>query len=232
MIKIFKKQIVSVLIVSMILSLCGCISPYSKKDIIYEYEDFNCLYYEKCEYKKYKYSDYIFDDISNGMYKKSTPNIADYKLGSGLLDYDIPAYVQARMDYAIKVDLINKYETRVDSICAAVHDEYFEYKNSYIHFYDKKTKKDVQLNNTPATNIAYDNEVPNISFDIDDGEKKDSDLEGRRIMLSDIIAANTTIDGFMRVLFGENKKRLNYFMERRIDNDELFTKATISNIEK
>lgn len=232
MIKAFKKKIVSILIVSMILSLCGCMSPYSKKDIICEYNDFDCLYYEKCEYKKYKYSDYIFDDVSNGMYKKGTPNIADYKLSGALLDYDIPAYVQARMDYAIKVDLISKYEMRVDSICAAVHDDYFEYKNSYIHFYDKKTKKDVQLNDVPATNIAYDNEVPNISFDIESEEEQDSDLEGRRIMLSDIIAANTTIEGFMKILLGENKQRLNYFMDRRIDNSEYFSKATISDIEK
>lgn len=228
-----KSKISKLLVVALLLGLTSCSKPYNDKEVLCEYDELNCLYYVKDEYKKYKYSDYIFDDVSNGMYKKSTPNIADYKIDSGLLDYDIEGYVKARMDYTIKTDLINKYEMEVDSICAAVHDDYFMQRNSYIYFYDKKDKKSTLLYDGEVTNLAYDDEVPIIMFDI---STKDTDIEqerieGRRMMLSDIIAANTTIEGYMKVILGTGKERLKFFMDQRIDNDELYrTLSTVSEI--
>ncbi len=231
MINEFKKKLASILIISMIFAMTACSKPYKEDEVLCKYPELNCLYYTKDKYEKYKYNDYIFDDVSNGMYKKSTPNLADYKLGTGLLDYDIPAYVQARMDYAIKTDLIKKYEVKVDEICASVHDDYFEQKNSYVYFYDLNTKKSTLLYDGPVTNIAYDDEIPSISFDIDsnDGQLAD-EVSGRRIMLSDIIAANTTIDGYMRVMLGTGKERQQYFMDKRVDNNELYKASTPSNI--
>lgn len=229
------KSIISkILIVAIMLGLISCKGDYDEKDVLCEYKEMNCLYYLKDEYKKYKYSDYIFDDVSNGMYKMSTPNIADYRIGSGLLDYDIENYVKARMDYAIKTDLIDKYEIKVDSICAAVRDDYFNQRNSYIYFYDKTKKKSTLLYDGEVTNLSYDDEVPIIMFDIttDDTEKEQESIEGRRMMLSDIIAANTTIDGYMKVILGTGKERLKFFMDQRIDNDELYTNlSTMSEIQ-
>ena len=219
------KSVVSkVLIVSLILGIVSCSSPYDEKDVLCEYDELNCLYYVKDEYKKYKYSDYIFDDVSNGMYKNSTPNIADYRTGGGILDYDIEGYVKARMDYAIKTDLIDKYEMEVDNICAAVHDDYFNQRNSYIYFYDKTAKKSTLLYDGEVTNLSYDNEVPIIMFDINtnDTEKERESIDGRRMMLSDIIAANSTIDGYMKVILGTGKERRKYFMDQRVDDDELY----------
>ena len=228
------KNIISkFLIVAIIIGLMSCQKPYSDKDILCEYDELNCLYYIKDEYKKFKYSDYIFDDVSSGMYKKSTPNIADYTLGSGLLDYDIEGYVKARMDYSIKVDLINRYEMEVDNICAAVRDDYFSQRNSYIYFYDKNTKKSTLLYDGEVTNLSYDNEVPIIMFDVttDNTAKEQESIEGRRMMLSDIIAANSTIDGYMKIILGTGKERRKFFMDKRIDNDELYANiATISEI--
>ena len=91
-----KKIISSVLIVALVLGIVSCSKPFSDDEILCDYEEMNCLYYVKDEFKKYKYSDYIFDDVSSGMYKKSTPNIADYRTGNGILDYDIEGYVKAR----------------------------------------------------------------------------------------------------------------------------------------
>ena len=85
----FKKIVSKILIISSILTLVSCAKPYSEKEILCKYDDLNCLYYVKDSYKKYKYSDYIFDDVSNGLYQKSTPNIADYRIGRGMIDYDI-----------------------------------------------------------------------------------------------------------------------------------------------
>ena len=224
--KIFNRMNKSViawcLILTFILSLTSC-TPYKKEQILCEYDELGCLYYVKDEYKDYKYSDYIMDDISNGLYKKSTPNIADYKNGAGVLDYDIPGYVQARMDYAIKKELIQKYELSVEEICMRVRDDYFHQRNAYIYYYDKNTKKSKLLYDGLVTNITYDDETPMITFDVDESNSElDDNLEGRRIMLSDIIAANSTIDGFMRVLLGTGKTKYKFFMDRRIDNDDLY----------
>lgn len=226
-----KNLISKILIVVLLLGLASCSKPYNDKEVLCEYDELDCLYYVKDEYKKYKYSDYIFDDVGNGMYKKSTPNIADYRTGTGLLDYDIEGYVKARMDYAIKTDLIDKYEMEVDSICAAVHDDYFMQRNSYIYYYDKKNKKSTLLYDGKVTNLSYDDEVPVIMFDITtkDTEKEQESIAGRRMMLSDIIAANSTIDGYMKVILGTGKERLKFFMDQRIDNDKLYRNlATIS----
>lgn len=228
-----KNLISKILIIAMMLSLVACKKDYDKKDVLCEYDELNCLYYVKDEYKKYKYSDYIYDDVSNGMYKKSTPNIADYRTGKGILDYDIENYVKARMDYSVKVDLIDKYEVKVDTICAAVRDDYFNQRNSYIYFYDKTNKKSTLLYDGEVTNISFDDEVPVIMFDIvvPDTQKQQEQIEGRRMMLSDIIAANSTIDGYMKVILGTGKDRLRFFMDERIDNNGLYDEiATFSEI--
>lgn len=203
------------LLTSIILSSC---SPYSKSDILFEYPDYNGLYYTKTEIKKYKYSDYIVDDVSNGTYKKSTPNIADYRTGKGVLDYDIPAYVAAKMDYSIKIELIKKHEYEVDDICARVHDDYFEQKNSYIYYYDKNEKKSILLCDKPVTNITYDDEMPTVTFDIDPATESVAKkaINDRKMKLSDIIASNTTIDGYMRVILGTGKRKLKFFLDKNI----------------
>ena len=234
--RISKSHIAILLLATLVFNLFACSPPYTNDEILCEYKDLNCLYYVKDEYKKYKYSDYIFDDVSNGMYKKSTPNIADYRTGSGVLDYDIEGYVNARMDYAIKIDLIDKYEIELDQICSKVHDDYFEQRNSYIYFYDKTNKKNTSLYNGIATNISYDDEIPTISFDIEGLNEniEAKEIEGRRIMLSDIIAANTTIDGYMKLILGTGKRRLKFYMDKEIDVEDLVDKndkiATKSNL--
>lgn len=230
-----KKIISSVLIVALVLGIVSCSKPFSEDEILCDYEEMNCLYYVKDEFKKYKYSDYIFDDVSSGMYKKSTPNIADYRTGNGILDYDIEGYVKARMDFAIKTDLIKKYEMEVDKICAMVRDDYFEQRNSYIYFYDKNKKTSTLLYDGEVTNLSYDDEVPTVMFDIttNDTKKEQEVIEGRRMMLSDIIAANSTIEGYMKVILGTGKERLKFYMDQRIDNDELYREiATMSNAGK
>ena len=228
-----KNIIAKILIVALMLGLVSCKKEYEENEVLCNYDELNCLYYVKDKYKKYKYSDYIYDDVSNGMYKKSTPNIADYKLGSGLLNYDIEGYVKARMDYSIKVDLIEKYEIKVDSICTQVRDDYFNQRNSYIYYYDKTKKKSTLLYDGEVTNISFDDEVPVIMFDIivPDTQKQQEQIEGRRVMLSDIIAANSTIDGYMKVILGTGKERLRFFMDERIDNNGLYNEiATFSEI--
>ena len=215
-----KVRISSLLIVATALSLTACFSPYTNDDILCEYKDFNSLYYAKNEYTNYKYSDYIYDDISNGEYKKSTPNIADYKNGPGALDYDIPAYVTARTDFILKKELIDKYEVSVAEICAAVRDDYFKERKAHVYYYDKSTKKNSLLYDGLVSNLSYDNELPYISFDIDDsGVSPEEEFAGRKILLSDIIAANSTIDGFMRVIIGSSKKRLKFFMDKEMEVD-------------
>ena len=231
-VEMFKSKIILLMIFALLISQVSC-SPYKKENILCEYDGLDCLYYVKDVYKDFKYSDYIMDDISNGLYKKSTPNIADYKNGSGILDYDIPAYVQARMDYAIKNELIDKYEFSVDEICQKVRDDYFHQRNAYIYFYDKSTRKSTLLYDGLVSNITYDDETPIVTFDVDENnENIEENLEGRRIMLSDVIAANSTIDGFMRVILGTGKTKYKFFMDRRVDNDDLYNGilATDSNI--
>lgn len=227
-----KSKIIALLIVSLTISLFACAKPYKPEDVLCKYDDLNCLYYTKDEYKKYKYSEYIFDDVSNGLYKESTPNIADYRTGSGLLDYDIEKYVNARMDYAIKIDLIEKYEVKLDSICAMVHDDYFEQRNSYIYFYDLNKNKSTLLYDGPATNISYDDEVPTISFDVMPNIESDvaKNIEGRRIMLSDIIAANTTIEGYMKIFLGTGKERVKFFLDKKVNDEDIINIASASNI--
>ena len=215
-----KNNIIVLLIVTISLFSTACSTPYKKDDILCEYKDFNSLYYAKNEYTNYKYSDYIYDDISNGEYKRSTPNIADYKNGPGMLDYDIPSYVTARTDFILKKELIDKYETSVANICASVRDDYFRERKAHVYYYDKSTKKNSLLYDGLVSNLSYDDELPYISFDIDDsGISLEEELNGRKMPLSDIIAANSTIDGFMRVIIGSSKKRLKFFMDREMDVD-------------
>ena len=213
-------KIISLLVLGMLLSLTACSNPYTKDDILCEYQDFNSLYYAKNEYKNYKYSDYIYDDISNGEYKISTPSINDYKNGPGVLDYDIPAYVAARTDFILKKELIDKYEVSVADTCAAVRDDYFRERKAYVYYFDKSTRKNTLLYDGLVSNLSYDDEMPYISFDIDDsGVSIEEEFGGRKMLLSDIIAANSTIDGFMRVIIGSSKKRLKFFMDREMEID-------------
>lgn len=221
---ISKKKIILSLI--LVVLLVSCV-PYKQDEILCEYKETNCLYYTKDEYKKYKYSDFIVDDVINGEYLKATPNIANFRTGNGVLDYDIPAYVNARMDYAIKNELIKKYESVIEDICIEVHDGYFNQKNSYIYFFDKGANKKTLLINKPATNISYDDEMPLITFDTEpeDINEQMEKLKGRKIKLSDIIASNTTLDGFMKVILGTGKEKHKFYMDR-----ELFDIATSSEI--
>ncbi len=229
------KTIISfILIFAFACSMVSCGSlPYKEEDVLCEYPDLDTLYYAKNEYKEYKYSDYIIDDVSNGEYKTSTPSISDFKNGSGYLDYDIAAYVEARTDYALKVELIDKYEIKVDEICAKVRDDYFVERNAYVHYYDKNTKEDTLLYDGLVSNLSYDDEVPVIWFDVDDNadaSDTESSLDGKKILLSDIIAANSTIDGYMHILLGANKSRYQFFTNKRVDNTE-FAVATESEIQ-
>lgn len=226
-----KKIISTILIISQLLLLFSCSKPFADDDILCKYDELNCLYYSKDENKKFKYSDYIFDDVSSGQYIKSTPALADYKNGNGMLDYDIGAYVDARMSYALKVELIKKHQNEMDLICAKVHEDYFEQRNSYIYFYDNKTKKSTLLYDGPVTNISYDDEVPTISFDTNpDGDNASSkNIEGRRIMLSDIIASNMTVEGYMKVILGTGKKRVKFFLDKQVDDSFIAPVSTKSN---
>ena len=217
-----KRKVVIILLTLSLLCMFSC-SNKRMGEVLCKYDDFNCSYYTKDIYKQYKYSDYIMDDISNGLYKKSSPSIADYKLGTGLLDYDIPAYVQAKMDYAIKNELIDKYELSIDEICSKVRDEYFNQRNAYVYYYDESTKKETLLYDGLVSNITYDDETPIITFDVPSGSTNLKEkYDGRRIMLSDIIAANSSIDGYMRVILGTDKTKYKFFMNKRVDNDNLY----------
>lgn len=220
--RLFKNNIISLLICGLVFSLVSC-APYSQDQVLYEYKDMGVVYYLKNANEKYKYSNYIIDDVSSGAYKKSTPNVADYKNGPGMLDYDIPAYVNARMDYVIKVELIKKHEYEIDDMCATVRDGYFEYKKSYIYYYNTADKKSILLCEKPVTNITYDDETPNITFDVEveDTKKVMEAFKDRKINLSDIIAANSTIEGFMKILLSQGKEKRAYFLDKRIDNDKM-----------
>lgn len=214
-------QITLGLIMSCIVASCSTL-PYKEEDILCEYTDLDTLYYVKNEYKEYKYSDYIIDDVSDGTYKMSTPSITDFKSGEGELDYDIAAYVEARTDFALKKELIDKYEDTVADICDKVRDDNFIDRNAYVHYYDKNTKEDTLLYDGLVSNISYDDEVPVIWFDVgDSNDGQLDDNEDRKIMLSDIIAANSTIDGYMHIILGAGKTRYQFFTNRRVDNTEI-----------
>ncbi len=224
------RVVIPFLIIGTTLSIVSCKGlPYKEEDILCDYPDLNCLYYVKNEYKEYKYSDYIIDDVTNGDYKNSTPSISDYKNGSGMLDYDIAAYVEARTDFMLKKELIDKYEISVTEICAEVRDDYFRERNALVYFYDKETKKSTLLHDTYVSNISYDDEIPMIWFDVDEGNGVDESLRDRKILLSDIIAANSTLEGYMRIYLGADRTRYQFFMDERVENDNSYI-ATSSDV--
>ena len=229
---LFKSKTLYLLLIIVSVIMVSCQSlPYTEDEILCDYGDLNCLYYVKNEYKEYKFSDYIIDDVSNGEYKTSTPSITDYKTGNGPLDYDIAAYVEARTDFALKKELIDKYEVTVTDSCARVRDENFAERNAYVYYYDKEKKENTLLYDGLVSNISYDDEVPVIWFDVNEtGEIPPELTDGRKILLSDIIAANSTIDGYMRVLLGSGKTRYQFFGNKRIDNDIFYNDATSSEI--
>ncbi|MBR1453237.1 MAG: hypothetical protein IJ593_01125 [Lachnospiraceae bacterium] len=220
---LLKKLVAAILLFVAFFIISSCnLKPYKDSDILCEYEDFNSLYYVKNEYKKYKYSDYIEDDVTNGEYKKSTPSITDFKNGTGILDYDIEGYVKARTDFLLKKELISKYELKMTEMVIDVRDGYFEERNAYVHYYDKTTKKDTLLYNELVSNLSYDDEMPYISFDVNEtGASIMDEFKGRKILLSDIVAANSTIEGYMRVLLGTDKTRKKFFMDKEVLNDDI-----------
>lgn len=226
------KKFINVIVGALILSqLISCTTPYKKDQILCDYADYNCLYWTVDTYKDYKYSDYIVDDISNGAYKKSSPSLANYRTGTGLLDYDIPRYVEDRMNYSIKQEMIKNYEMQIDDFCAIIRDEVFMQKNSLIHFYDKSKKIDILLSEVPATNISYDDETPTITFDIPSNDTDDikalENVEGRKINLSDVLASNMTPEGYMKVILSQGKEKKKYLMGEEIPKEvmEATTKA-------
>lgn len=226
--KKFITTLSSILIISLLMS-CG--TPYKDSQILCDYKDYNCLYWTSDTYIEYKYSDYIVDDISNGAYKKGSPSLADYRTGTGLLDYDIPRYVEDRMNYSIKQEMIKKYELQIDDFCAIIRDDVFTQKNSMIHFYDKNKKEDILLSSVPATNVSYDDETPTIAFDIPSNEAEDisakESVDGRKINLSDVLASNMTPEGYMKVILAQGKEKKKFLMGEEIPKDvmEATTKA-------
>lgn len=221
---ISKSNLLRYLIVIVMILLTSCL-PYKNDDILVKYDDMNCLYYLKNEIKKYKYSDYIIDDVTNEEYKTGTPSIADYKTGSGMLDYDIQKYVNDRMDYGIKVELIKKYKDKVDGYCKQIKNDSYSERNSYIYFYDAENKTTTKLNDILATNISYDDEVPKIYFDINDtenvGTQNTENNTIKKIRLSDIIASNLTLDGYMKVILSKGKIHKTFNMDFEIDENTL-----------
>lgn len=216
------------LIMILTLVLTSCL-PYKENEILVKYDDINCLYYLKNETKMYKYGDYIIDDITNGEYQVGTPSIADYKTGSGMLDYDIDRFVKDRLDYGIKNELIKRYKDRVDEYCKLVKDGSFKERNSYIYFYDLEAKTSTKLNDVLATNISYDDEIPRIYFDIYDVNSNEN-VEGnekRKIMLSDIIASNMTLDGYMKVILSKGKIHKAFNMDFEV-NDSILAETIVA----
>ena len=234
--KILRKIVVLLISALTIILLSSCSKPYKDEQILCDYKDYNCLYWTEDTYKEYKYKDYIIDDISNGAYKKSSPSLADYKIGEGLLDYDIPKYVEAKMDYAIKQEMIKKYELQIDEFCAIIRDDVFMQKNSYVHYYDKSTKKNILLYDGLVTNISYDDETPTITFDVPSESEENieakENVEGRKIKLSDVLASNMTPEGYMKVILAQGKEKKKFLMQEEIPKEvmEATLKETTENV--
>ena len=213
-IKIKDKLIFSLSLVILIL-FSACEKENNFENIICEYSELDCLYYSKDSINKYKYSDYIYDDVSDGSYIFSTPSIAKYTANGEL---DIPNYVKAKSDYSIKVDLIDKYKDEIKNICNSVQNDYFEQKIMKIYYYDNTSKNEVLLYDGYVTNLSYDDEVPIIMFDVPTKDTKlvQDSLKDRKMMLSDIFASNSTIEGYMRVILGAGKERLKFYMDEQV----------------
>lgn len=214
-----KKIIAKIVLIQMILNLFACSNGIKQSEVICEYKSYNCLYYAKETFQKYKYSDYIFDDISNGAYRANTPSVADYRSEGSDFDFDVEAYVNDKMEYDIKVGMVEKYKSKIDEMCKSVQEDYFVQKKSQVYFYDKANNTHTLLYEGEATNISYDDELPTIMFDIVvDGENEDAkSIEGRKMMLSDIIVANSSLDGYMKIILSAGKKRVKFLMEQRIE---------------
>ena len=48
-----KSAISKIMIVALVFSLAACGKPYDDKDVLCDYDELECLYYVKDEYKKY-----------------------------------------------------------------------------------------------------------------------------------------------------------------------------------
>ena len=227
-----KLVISKLLLVTMLMTLVSC-APYSKSELICKYDDFNCVYYNKISYDTYKYSDYFYDDVSNGEYIIGTPSLSDFKLSEGLLDYDIEGFVIARRDYFIKQELISKNPEKAVEYASEVNNGYYRQKKSRIYYYDNATKKSYLLYDGDVVNIAYDDEMPIIYFDVENIKEKDeiSSIKGRKLKLSDVIASNLTLENAIKVLLATGNEKMKFFMEKRIDNDPYYS-ATPSELYK
>ena len=126
--------------------------------------------------------------------------------------------MKAKSDYSIKVDLIDKYKDEIKNICNSVQNDYFEQKIMKIYYYDNTSKNEVLLYDGYVTNLSYDDEVPIIMFDVPTKDTKlvQDSLKDRKMMLSDIFASNSTIEGYMRVILGAGKERLKFYMDEQV----------------
>lgn len=209
--KKLKIRIAITLVLSFLtLTLNAC--AFGKK-VLCKYDDVGCAYYVEDNFVDYKYSDFIEDDISNGEYKKPTPSIADYRIGGNPLDIDIPAYVNDRMNHALKNEIINNYEERILEYCKQVKDGVFKQRNSIIYFKDINSPQYIRLNETYATNMSYDDEVPSISFDILDENYVENDDSKKKMYLSDILTENLTIDGYMKIILSKGKSNKKFYRD-------------------
>ena len=214
-----KKKSISFFLIALTILLSACSKKVEIHNIICQYDDLECLYHDEIVYKQYRYNDYIYDDVSSGEYILSTPNVADYLDKTG--EVDVPRYADAWMDYSIKMQIAELYDIELQYICDQIKNGYFEQKNSKVYFYDKLNNINKLLYDDYVTNIVYDDGIPLISFDINEIDEEElSVVKGRKMKLSDILASNSTIDNFMKVVLSKGKKKLIFYMGDIVDNDE------------
>lgn len=208
LVNLAKKKVVALILVALCMQNVVACSPFSKDEILVKYQTLNTLYYTKNVYKEYKYSDYLYDDITNGEYLLASPSMSAFS--------DFNDYVSARMIYSRKMQMIEKYHDRVMELVNQLNDSYKE-KNSIIYYYDANTKETTKLNSKFATNIEYDDETPYVRYD----ENEEIEvLDIPKCGLSDIIAENYNINAYMKLILGSARKKVEYRGTNRFEKNE------------
>ena len=186
-------------------NMCNLYKKYINKDdiliaenihnnIIYFYnEDF--IYFNKAEKEEIKVSEYVIDDIKDGSFYNTEPNINDYRSGFFGMFTDYFSYYQARNAYDSIKNYIDKNPDTIKKYNDQIEKGTFNDTCDRLYYYDGVNTN--QISNHIIKTIKKANTYkPYIYFE----SYADNNINTNKVKLSDIIKSNLTVNNYMKTI--------------------------------
>lgn len=169
------------------------------KPIYFYNEDF--IYFNKTGKEEIKVSEFVIDDIADGSFYNTAPNINDYRSGFFGLFTDTFGYLSAKNEYDRVVNFINRNEETIKKYHDQIERGTFNNTYDKLYYYDGNNVN-VLSENMIKTVVRANTYKPYIYFE----SYVYNDLSNvSKVKLSDIIKSNLTVNNYMKTVRNSSK---------------------------